>query len=420
VELPRGLQIWYPATPVPWEFGCDSFEVRKDGKLLDPIPVRMPGGAAPGSSCPGGEPVAQKNRLPLHLQYNFDEPGTYEVRLSHYGDFMRRSGDIRIQSAWTPIEVLPAAERMLVPSPEAPQAIVATFLPNLLAQRSDETLWILLGDLYNPSSFVRGYAANALYYWPDSVVVPQLLQSLRSYGPVPEAIGRLGSHAPDMIDSALPFLLAGNPVLTQGALAVARSALADNSKVTPDIRARVEQTMIAVASNAARMDPASASELISILGRIRNTQVHDSLWALADNHIAAPAALDAIAVQKDATDLSRLAAYLIATPADNQTDRMLSGVPNSLRSQFGAQASPWLRQVLAKSPSQFLRLACAKELMLANDPTGFAFALDAVEKNRPWKAQILPWVNDQFPESRNKTDAQVVAFLSEKTGATPR
>ena len=417
VELSRSQPVGYPAMVVPWEFGCDAFEVRKDGKPLDPIPVRMPAAAAPSSGCPQGAPGLQKSRLPLHLQYEFDEPGAYEVRLSHYGDSSRRPGDIRAQSAWTPIEVLPAQPRIPLPSPDLPELIVTNFLPNLLAQRNDETLWILLGDLYNPSPLVRSYAADALYYWPDSVIVPHLLQTVRSYGPAPEAIEHLGSHVLEILDLVLPNLMSASPAFAQGALAAARIALSDSSPIAPEVRARAEQTLIAVASN-----PATPliGDLIPLLGQIKGDQVRDLLWSLADRRIAAPVTLNAVAMHKDATDLPRLADYLLAAPADNQTDQALVAIPNVLRSQFGPASSLYLQSVMERAPSQPLRIACAKELMLANDPAGFAFALDALERNRPWKAQIVSWVNGQFPESRNKPDAQVATFLRERSGAAQR
>jgi hypothetical protein len=203
VELPGGEQVRYPVQTLPWEFGCDAVEVRKDGKLLDKIPVPdiRRGGMNGGISIPCqpnlGIPIRATNRLPIHLQYDFNEPGTYEMRLSHYGSRSRQPEDLRSQSAWTPIEVLEAVPRQPLPSPEFPEPIVTNFFPNLLSLRNDETLWTLLGNLYNGTAVVRGYAADALYYWPDSVIIPQLLQSLRSYGPVPEGISRLGSAVSD-------------------------------------------------------------------------------------------------------------------------------------------------------------------------------------------------------------------------------
>jgi len=52
--------------------------------------------------------------------------------------------------------------------------------------------------------------------------------------------------------------------------------------------------------------------------------------------------------------------------------------------------------------------------MRANDPSAFAFAQDAFEHNRLWKAKIRTMVSDQFPETRNKSDAEMAAFLRDR------
>ena len=130
--------------------------------------------------------------------------------------------------------------------------------------------------------------------------------------------------------------------------------------------------------------------------------MHDVLWSLADRHTGTEQALIAIAWQKDAKDLPRLAAYLTAVPADAQPGQTFFGIPNAMRAQFGDAALPWLRTVLEKAPSPDVRIRCAEELMRANDPSAFAFAQEAFEHNRPWKAKTRTMVSDQFPETRNK------------------
>ena len=282
VELPHGQQVRYPIRTIPWEFGCDAFEVRKDGKLLDPIPVpTLPraysfSGLDLPSCIPSlGIAINATNRLPLHLQYDFTEPGTYEVRLSHYGDFMRKPSDIRAQSPWTKIEVLEASPRLPVPSPEFPEPIISfNFFPISWPFAMTETLWTLLGNLYNGTSVVRAYAADALYYWPDSVIIPQLLQSLRSYGPVPEAIERLGYPRARHARSGAAVPHGRQPRAHEGRAPwwpAARWTKTAGSQ--PEVRARVEQTLIAVAANAQNMDPGSGGELISVIGRIKTPQV---------------------------------------------------------------------------------------------------------------------------------------------------
>src|SRR6202162_556693 len=115
VELPFELgTIQYPYSLGPAGFGCNEVEVRKQGKLLTlpPGSVRH-GGAFSGNIC-GSYPAAgasnHSGRLPLHLLYRFDAPGTYEVRLTVWSrpvGFGAQS-QLRVRSEWTPIEVLPS------------------------------------------------------------------------------------------------------------------------------------------------------------------------------------------------------------------------------------------------------------------------------------------------------------------------
>jgi hypothetical protein len=138
------------------------------------------------------------------------------------------------------------------------------------------------------------------------------------------------------------------------------------------------------------------------------------LWSLADRHTGEEQALIAIAWQKDVRDLPLLAAYLTAVPADTQPGHTFYGVPYAMRAQFGDAALPWLRTILEKAPSPDVRIHCAEELMRANDPSAFAFAQDAFEHNQLWKAKVRTMVSDQFPETRNKSDAETAAFLRDR------
>ena len=149
VESPRSYVSYPPLRPA-GDFACDSFEVRKDGKLLAtiaPPPGMMvySGPACPGYANQGKTAPVRANRLPLHLQYSFSEPGVYEVRLSHYGFLGRPARDFRTQSVWTPIQVQQAGPQAPIGvHPQEPDELLTNFLPNLLAVRDDETLAVLM------------------------------------------------------------------------------------------------------------------------------------------------------------------------------------------------------------------------------------------------------------------------------------
>ena len=277
-----------PALLLAGDFACDSFEVRRDGKLLVSIAPPRGGMGGSGPACPGyaSNYAAGENRLPLHLQYSLDEPGVYEVRLSHYGFLGRPPGDIRMQSAWTPIQVLPAAPRTAIGAhPQEQDELLTNFLPNLMAVRDDETLAVLMEYLFHPSQRVRAWASSALLYWPESVVQLRLPEALRANGPSDVVVYGLKGNVSELAQASLPFLLSEDAVLYHGAIRAANAALAATSGIDDALRSRVEERVIAsVTGNLGHADANMTNELIVLLGQIHTARVHDMLWSLVEHH----------------------------------------------------------------------------------------------------------------------------------------
>ena len=181
----RDSGIRYPFQIYPAAFGCNEVEVRRNGVLLTRIADvgTQATGAIIGPANPCGwlgferEPHF-KDRLPLHLQYRFDQPGTYEVRLTmprHFED------DVASVIDWTKIEILPAddseRERWLADkvanAPADTADLLTDFLPSVLGSPDDETLRILLPYLDHPDRLVRDYAMYGLTYWPNNLIAPR-------------------------------------------------------------------------------------------------------------------------------------------------------------------------------------------------------------------------------------------------------
>jgi hypothetical protein len=92
-----GEPLWVRATAGPLEnirypfhagledMGCNRLGVKRDGVLLTPRPLHSNfngSGIACGSAAPQGAP---QNRLPIHILYPLDTPGTYSMRTIHSG-----------------------------------------------------------------------------------------------------------------------------------------------------------------------------------------------------------------------------------------------------------------------------------------------------------------------------------------------
>lgn len=170
--------IQYPSQLGPAGFGCNEVEVRRDGKLL----TRLPGSiwnrgnfSFSVLNCGGYGPAPHglESRLPLHLLYRFDEPGTYEVQLT-VRDSVAAS-KIQFQTEWTPIEILPAnhyqraqwLEDVRNRHPMDAADLLSDVLPSVLGLPDEASLDIVRSYLDHPDESVRRFAENGLYYWPE-------------------------------------------------------------------------------------------------------------------------------------------------------------------------------------------------------------------------------------------------------------
>lgn len=186
VEIPWGKgRLRYPFYTEPWDLGPGWFEVRFQGEQLaaHPMPYfhSMTGGWM--MSLPREVPREYLCRVPLHLVYRLDRPGTYHVRYSEYRD---RPGStektVYQQSEWTAIEVLPStAEQRRVwlqdlagHPPDDAVELLSNYLPSLLASRDESALQLLAPYLYYRDPLVQQYAGYALNYF-DSGVLQRIL-----------------------------------------------------------------------------------------------------------------------------------------------------------------------------------------------------------------------------------------------------
>jgi hypothetical protein len=294
--------IRYPFMIFPAAFGCNEVEVRRDGmpltRIADLNTQAVGGYAFSGFPCGsvGFTTVPHfKDRLPLHLQYRFDQPGTYEVRLTERHPFSNEAPWI---SPWIAIEILPAdaaarkqwLEDKIDHAPTDAADLLTDCLPSILGNPDDETLRALRPYLYHPDRVVREYAMRGLTYWPEGQVVPKVLDWMRVEGPsdatvdfVLHANSFAAAHANELAELSIPYLEANPPVLVYGAVrAVSRIVLAKDSLVSAEIRARAADALIRAVDHAIAIDPQNANEYVSALGQVQNPRAHELLLDLVN------------------------------------------------------------------------------------------------------------------------------------------
>lgn len=145
VDPPPPYSVTYPCLNGPWTTPGYEFEVRRNGRSLDPAPQPPPPTKRAGAAqcdAPTG-----RSSLPLHLWYRLDEPGTYSVRFT-----AREADQSRYQSEWTDIVVGAFSEEKhdaWLQSLESEiemnsRGIVSDTIPSLLAWPDEKALAVLL------------------------------------------------------------------------------------------------------------------------------------------------------------------------------------------------------------------------------------------------------------------------------------
>ncbi len=423
VELPKNSygMVQYPVGVEPDNLGCHEFEVRRNGVLLPRIIVRhsinLPGGLSCGVIGIPGRPMKHLGRLPLHLQYRFETPGVYEVRYMRKADeFGPRRDQTLFRSAWTRVEVQPAAPAPIGSPPQDPVEILGDFLPSLLGFSDGERLSVVLDYLYHPEETVRRYAANGLGYWPDDEVQSRLNSLAQGKGLSDVVVDRTMLASPELAEAMFRQLKSDNPVSVRGAVTAASRVISNRQQLfSNSAKARAVEALIAVAEHVIRVgDGQTINDFAAALGAIRDERSQQILWDFVRRRVAYEQSLIAITWRKDLNDLPRLAAILDAPATGDPLSGELSSLPYALHNAYGAAALPVLENALKKSGYVWVRTSCARELTIENRPSGFAFVADATEQNRFYKREMIEFVLGRFPDLRGAGDAAVLAFLKRR------
>ncbi|MBO0800846.1 MAG: hypothetical protein J2P31_18670, partial [Blastocatellia bacterium] len=320
------------------------------------------------------------------------------------------------RSAWTRVEVLPAAPNPLASPPQDPVEILSDFLPGILGIPDGERLKVVLDYLYHPEEVVRRYAAYSLGYWPDGEVQSRLNSLARDKGLSEVVVDRTISASPELAEAIFRRLGSDNPVIVRGAVTAASRVVYNHQKhfSTAD-KVKAENALITATEHVIRVgDGQTINDFASVLGSMSDERSHRILWDFVHRRVAYEESLIAITWRKDPKDLPGLVALLEAPATGDPLSTELSSLPYALHNAYSAAALPVLENALKKSGYVWVRTSCARELIIENRPSGFAFILDAIEQDRFYKSEMVQFLRDRFPEVRGADNQALLRFLKRR------
>lgn len=436
-ELDFPLEIRYPYGEDPEDFGPNKIEVKRESHLLARVPFKpwaAGGGLVDGSIAP---PTSPKNRLPLHLQYALDKPGIYSIRwtvVRHRFQDGQMTETVVAQSDWLVFEVRQSTpeqkndwfEKQLARVPIDAGEFVGDFLPSLLASApGPRGLRVVLEQMYSTGPLVPSCALASLRFFPEDDIRSQVLDMLHLRGPNEGLAYAISWHASwfqdrkdDIVRTVLPYLHSREDWQAAATLKMLGFLVhLGNFHWPPEslIPAQSDQAVLAAAPELIGRSPGVSQILAEYLGGIKSHSARELLWQVAERPESAhEQALIALTWIGDAQDLPRLSELLIKPGDGDKYGRDLASLPNQLVRAYGDRAVPYLERAVSESPYTFVTTQSAEELALRERPVAFRFFLDAVEKDRFYKQELVSWLKTHFSNElpASADDATVIAFLN--------
>jgi hypothetical protein len=439
LERPYPYDVLYPYSANPTNFGGGRFEVRRNGALLRPIKRYeadrdySSNGLANGTIAPPGSP---HGRLPLHLQYRFDVPGKYEVRF--IGTMLESApgGMSQVQvdeSDWTEIELLPYSEvqrrdwmqQQISHMPSSPGLLVGDAVPGLLALPDQLALHAIAPALYHADDAVRYYVAASLPSFDDTLVSKELTPLIREKG-LTEEIARILDRNEDLFEGGhqallaiLPgFLNSASTSAQTGALSYLAMMQGREWAKTPVFRSQSNAMVLSAVTNVFdHGDARSQQVLAGVLGSMGSDVGRDFLWKMIENGKAKEQSEIALTWIGDARDLPRLANLMtIADPADPYGYKN-APLANPLHHAYGEKSLPYLKRIARDTAQIWVRTACARELVFADQPEGFQLLLQAMDEMPSFKPEAMRFFRDQFPNYGHASEDAILTFIKTRARA---
>ena len=269
--------------------------------------------------------------------------------------------------------------------PSDPVEVLSDWLPNQLAAPTPAALNAVVDCLYHREQTVRYFAAQSVRYWPEDEVRRRVIEAYLSRGPSDVIVNHVIQPHLDLLARAAPYLQSNDRVLLGGAILAATRL--ENKQPTP----AMERALLDAAEHIIRTaDEQTISSYAVALGAVKDDRAGTVLWNLISRRIATEQSLIAITWRKNPADLPRLSALLEGPVRGEEASRYVASLPYAMRNSFGEAALPYLEIALKNSRYEWIRVNCARELMIAGRASGFAFAEQAIKENRPYKDELIP------------------------------
>ena len=410
--------------PILYPFGLSGgkFEVRRNGVMLKPLEMLMPRSINIQVGSLGGGMVLADTPLPLHLQYRFDEAGRYEIR--YIGtrtepDPPRGMRTVVVEeSDWTEIEVQPFPEvrrrewirERARELPSSPELLIWKAVPELLALPDAAALSAILPQLYHSDESVRRYVAATLAMFDGAVVAKQLTPLVWEKGPT-EEIARVLDENENRFDGGHEAFMAVLPGFLKSPFALPQAGALqyiiwepnhDWGK-TAEFQARRAALVMGTAPGILERGDAHLQQLLALaLGSIKTEASREMLWRMVERGKAAEQSKIALTWIGDTRDLPRLAGAMDVSLA------------YGLHHAYGDAALPWLKKAARETNQAALRQACARELVIAAEPGGFHYLLQAMDEMPSFRRETVQFVRDRFPALRDANEGKVLDFVRER------
>jgi hypothetical protein len=438
-DLAYPYEARYPYSEDPSDFGPNEIELKRRNEAMQPRSFPRFGNS-PGSGIQDGSvapPNAPENRLPLHLKYPIDEPGTYSVRwtaVRHVLVGKRQTKVVVGRSDWLTFEVKPSTpeqrdawlEKTLAAVPTDPGPLVGDFLPSLLVASPDpRVLRRVLDLLYSKDQLVSGYAFDSLGLFHADELRAQALELTHHRG-LSDRMAYLLSWHPqfqdrreELVQATLPYLQSSDDRQVAATLQLLGWVVHPPKVSWPassDIPGRADRAVLAAAPSLLKRDGDIPQMLALYLGGVKSDESRGLLWQLVEGAGSGhEQALIVLTWIGDDRDLPRLGEWLWRPGDADIYGRDLSTLPYGLMHGYGDRAIPYLEQAISASPYVFVRTESAEQLILKQKPAAIGFFLDAVQNHRFYKQELIQWLIDQCGLPPNSDDQAVIAFLKSRT-----